>query len=136
MSTWSVVRRMLVLCVLTVLGCAAFRSPVLNKDEAIRILMTDGTFRGLEKCEGDGRNSMFLRRTVIDVRGLERKADSEADCCYVAEVEWQWRAESGEACLPGALPFRSYAEFRFGNRWRFFSLYGEGVEGSIEKYDP
>ena len=136
MGAMTVFRLLLAIAIVALAACRMLLTPDLHKDQAVRILMSDTTFRGLQNCDATNPDSAVMRRTVLQLLNLGRNADSEADCCYGAEVEWRWEPEGGVKCPANTKSFRSHVEFRYDNEWSFFSLYGEGIKGSVDKLDP
>lgn len=126
-------RLSMAMSIVALVGCRIILTPELHKDEAVRILMSDTSFRGLEKCDASNPDSAVMRRMVLELVNLARNPDSEADCCYGAEVDWRWEPEGDVNCTVKTRQFRSHVEFRFGDQWEFFSLYGGGINGSVDR---
>jgi hypothetical protein len=133
MGAMTVFRLPAIVGFVAIAGCRLLLTPDLHKDEAVRTLMADSTFRGMERCDATSPGSSVMKRTVLEVTNLARNADSEADCCYAAEVDWRWEAEGNVSCSANSKRFRSHVEFRYRDKWEFFSLYGAGISGSIDK---
>jgi hypothetical protein len=66
----------------------------------------------------------MARREVVQVIDTTRDAASTAQCCYVADVSWRWKAEGTNVTCPGPDKRTSRAEFRWAEHdgWHLFNF--------------
>lgn len=117
---------------LAVAGCLLSRSPDLPEAEATKLILASEPFRETRSCAAGGTRDPLVRRRLLKIQGLQRKADSEADFCYDAAIEWRWESEDGPSCRGLSGVNHSYAEFRFDDRrWFLLELGGEGFDSDV-----
>lgn len=122
-----------ILAVLVQTACITNTSPDLTAAEALKLTREAQAIQDLAKtCVADGGRELVMRCNIFKVEATERFPDSEGQFCYRAKVQWAWSLVAGGTCEAMKAVHTATAEFRFhGERWHFFSLYGEGIEGEI-----